>query len=157
MADPDEGVAADGTIRTGAQRDRVPALFEPVLTDAVACLGDASASLYVYGSVANGTARPGLSDVDLLSIGLPDAVSCEQRLSAQYADRCRAVEVVAATTRPIRLASGISCGRSSPTSPPSFAGCSSGPAGSSTSHATKLSTHSQPMELSRRSSIASTA
>lgn len=98
MADPDEGLAADGTIRTGAQRDRVPALFEPVLTDAVAYLGESRASLYVYGSVANGTARPGLSDVDLLSIGLPDAAVVGQRLSARYTDRCRGVEVVAATT-----------------------------------------------------------
>ena len=36
MSDPDEGVAADGTIRTGVRRDRVPALFEDVLRDAVA-------------------------------------------------------------------------------------------------------------------------
>ena len=63
MADPGEGVVADGTIRTGARRDRVPAIFEPVMTDAVAFAGksaagkSAPASLYVYGSVANGTAR----------------------------------------------------------------------------------------------------
>ena len=113
MADPDEGVAADGTIRTGARRDRVPAMYEPVLTDAVALAGksaagksaagksaaakSAPASLYVYGSVANGTARPGSSDVDLLSIGLPDASILGQRLSARYAGICRGVEVAAAT------------------------------------------------------------
>jgi uncharacterized protein len=97
MADPDEGVAADGTIRTGVHRDRVPATFEPVITDAVAFLGESEASLYVYGSVANGTARPGSSDVDLLSIGLPYAAILGQRLSARYSDRCRGVEVVAAT------------------------------------------------------------
>jgi hypothetical protein len=97
VADPDEGVAADGTIRTGAHRDRVPATFEPVLADAVALVGGSGASLYVYGSVANGTARPGASDVDLLSIGLSDAAMVGQRLSARYADRCRGVEVVAAT------------------------------------------------------------
>lgn len=97
VADPDEGMAADGTIRTGAHRDRVPASFEPVLTDAVAFLGESGASLYVYGSVANGTAHPGSSDVDLLSIGLPDAAIVGQRLSARYAGRCRGVEVVAAT------------------------------------------------------------
>jgi uncharacterized protein len=95
MADPDEGVAADGTIRTGARRDRVPALFEPVLTDAIAFLD--GASLYVYGSVANGTARPGSSDVDLLSMDLDGAAAIGQRLSARYADRCRGVEVGAAT------------------------------------------------------------
>jgi uncharacterized protein len=98
VADPDEGLAADGTIRTGACRDRVPALFEPVLTAAIAFFGESEASLYVYGSVANGTARPGSSDVDLLSIGLPGAAILDQTLSARYADRCRAVEVAAATT-----------------------------------------------------------
>jgi uncharacterized protein len=97
VADPGEGVAADGTIRTGAHRDRVPAAFEPVLADAVAFLEDSQASLYVYGSVANGTVRLGSSDVDLLSIGLPDAAILGQRLSARYADRCRGVEVAAAT------------------------------------------------------------
>jgi len=96
VADPDEGVAADGTIRTGARRDRVPAAYEPVLADAVALAGGSGASLYVYGSVATGTARPGSSDVDLLSIGLADAVMVGQRLSARYADRCRGVEIAAA-------------------------------------------------------------
>ena len=85
MADPGEGVAADGTIRTGAHRDRVPAIFEPVMADAVAFLRPSGASLYVYGSVANGTARPGSSDVDLLSVDLPDAAVLGQRLSARYA------------------------------------------------------------------------
>ena len=97
VADPDEGVAADGTIRTGAHRDRVPAAFEPVLADAVAFAGGSGASLYVYGSVATGTARPGSSDVDLLSIGLPDAAILGQRLSARYPGRCRGVEIAAAT------------------------------------------------------------
>lgn len=96
VADPDEGVAADGTIRTGAHRARVPAAFEPILTDAIAFLGDPGASLYVYGSVATGTVRPGSSDVDLLSIGLSETAVLEQRLSERYADRCRGVEVAAA-------------------------------------------------------------
>jgi uncharacterized protein len=97
VADPGEGVAADGTIRTGAHRDRVPAAFEPVLADATSLLGESGASLYVYGSVANGTARPGSSDVDLLAINLPDAAVLGRRLTARYADRCRGVEVVVAT------------------------------------------------------------
>jgi hypothetical protein len=97
MADPEEGVGADGTIRTGARRDRVPAAFEPVLADAVAFLGNSGASLYVYGSVANGTVRPGSSDVDLLSVDFPASAVLGQRLSAQYADRCRGVEVAMAT------------------------------------------------------------
>jgi hypothetical protein len=97
VADPGEGVAADGAIRTGAHRGRVPAAFEPVLADAVALIGGSDASLYVYGSVAAGTVRPGSSDVDLLSVGLPDAAVIGQRLSARYADLCRGVEIAAAT------------------------------------------------------------
>jgi hypothetical protein len=97
MADPDEGVAPDGTIRTGARRARVPALFEPVLADAAAFAGGTGASLYVYGSVANGTVRAGSSDVDLLSVDLPDAAVLARRLSARYAALCRGVEVSAIT------------------------------------------------------------
>lgn len=97
MADPDEGVAADGTILTGARRGRVPAAFEPVLADAVAMAGTRGASLYVYGSVAAGTVRPPSSDVDLLSIDLPEAAAVGQRLSARYAGLCRGVEIAAAT------------------------------------------------------------
>ena len=97
MADPGEGVAADGTIRTGADRSRVPAAFEPVLAEAAALADERGASLYVYGSVANGTVRPGSSDVDLLTVGLPDAAAVGQRLSARYASLCRGVEIAAAT------------------------------------------------------------
>jgi Nucleotidyltransferase domain len=68
VADPEEGLGADGTIQTGARRDRVPAVFYPMLADAIAFLGESRASLYVYGSVANGTARSGSSDLDLLSM-----------------------------------------------------------------------------------------
>jgi hypothetical protein len=96
VADPGEGVAADGTIRTGADRGRVPPAFEPVLADAVAAMAGCGASLYVYGSVAVGTVRPGSSDVDLLSIGLPDAAAVGQLLSAPHADLCRGVEIAAA-------------------------------------------------------------
>jgi len=142
MADPDEGVAADGTIRTGARRDRVPAAFEPVLADAVAFVGDSGASLYVYGSVATGTVRPGSSDVDLLSIGLAEAAVLGQRLSARYAGLCRGVEVVEAT---------------SPISPPSLACCTPGPGQSVTPAAGKSGARWQTTESSRRSSSASGA
>jgi hypothetical protein len=90
-------VAADGTIVTGADRGRVPAAFEPVLADAAAFAAECGASLYVYGSVANGTVRPGLSDVDLLSVGLADPAGLGQFLSARYAGLCRGVEISAAT------------------------------------------------------------
>ena len=98
MADPREGVAADGTIRTGADRGRVPAAFEPVLADATALAGERGGSLYVYGSVANGTARHGSSDVDLLSVGLPDAAAAGRCLSTRYSGLCRGVEIAAAQT-----------------------------------------------------------
>jgi uncharacterized protein len=97
MADPREGVAADGTIVTGADRDRVPAAFEPVLADAAAFAAGCGASLYVYGSVANGTVRPGLSDVDLLSVDLADPHGVGQVLSDRYARLCRGVEISAVT------------------------------------------------------------
>ncbi|WP_153396558.1 nucleotidyltransferase domain-containing protein [Ornithinicoccus halotolerans] len=96
MADPDEGVAADGTIRTGAGRDRVPSAFEPIVREAAASLPLPGASLYLYGSVATGTARPVTSDVDLLAIDLPDAAGLAARLSGRFADRCRGVEVARA-------------------------------------------------------------
>jgi uncharacterized protein len=41
--------------------------------------------------------RPGLSDVDLLSAGLPDPIGVGQLLSARYAGLCRGVEISAAT------------------------------------------------------------
>lgn len=97
MADPQEGVAADGTIVTGANRSRVPAPFEPVLADAAALVSECRASLYVYGSVANGTVRPGVSDVDLLSVDLADPSGLGRILSVRYAELCRGVEISAAT------------------------------------------------------------
>lgn len=97
MADPWEGLAADGTIVTGADRSRVPVEFEPLLAEAAALASECRASLYVYGSVANGTVRPGLSDVDLLSVGLADPPTAGRVLSARYAGLCRGVEISAAT------------------------------------------------------------
>jgi hypothetical protein len=74
----------------------VPAAFEPVLA-AAAMAGESGASLYVYGSVANGTVRPGSSDVDLLSVGLADPPGVGHFLSARYARLCRGVEIAAVT------------------------------------------------------------
>jgi hypothetical protein len=90
-------VAADGTIVTGADRSRVPAAFEPVLADAAAFADLCGASLYVYGSVANGTVRPGLSDVDLVAIGMADPAGVGEVLSGRYAGLCRGVEISAYT------------------------------------------------------------
>ena len=88
MVDPDEGVAPDGTIVTGARRERVPPVFEPVIEAAVEATR--GASLYLYGSVATGQARVGRSDVDLLSTGPVDA---GPELSRRFAGLCRGVEI----------------------------------------------------------------
>lgn len=97
VRDPREGIDPDGHIRTGAHRSRVPAPYEPVLaalTD-VAATAPGPVSLYVYGSVATGTARTPASDVDVVSIGLSatGAASASTQLSTQFGDLCRAVEI----------------------------------------------------------------
>lgn len=96
MHDPLEGMTSTGAITTGASKDRIPALFEPVLDAAVALVPD-RVSLYVYGSVATGMARPE-SDVDLLSVGLlpTDAAEIGRELSERFSYLCRGVEVAAA-------------------------------------------------------------
>lgn len=96
MRDPREGVGPDGTIVTGARRDRVPAAFEPLLADVADEFSRSSASgLYLYGSVATGTARVGGSDVDLTAIGGSRAwaAAASARLTQRYADLCRGVEI----------------------------------------------------------------
>ena len=98
MLDPEEGLNPDGTIRTGARRDQVPAEFEPVLISAVEALGelaDKHAELHLYGSVATGTAQVGVSDVDLLAIGVPEgwARDLGAALSGRFVDLCRGVEI----------------------------------------------------------------
>jgi predicted nucleotidyltransferase len=97
MHDPDEGVRPDGTIVTGARRDRVPVAFEPIV---VAALDDVRAvdrdvALYLYGSVATGRAQVGESDVDLLTIGLPAvaAAAMSRDLSSRFISVCRSVEI----------------------------------------------------------------
>lgn len=100
MHDPLEGVTSRGTIATGARRDRVAALFEPALDTAVGAVRAAKrdASLYLYGSVATGTAQTGRSDIDLLTVGLPstEAAAIGRDLSVRFADLCRAVQIAAA-------------------------------------------------------------
>ena len=97
MHDQIEGVTSLGTIQTGASRDRVAGVFEPVLDAAIIAsrIADHDSSLYVYGSVATGIARPGRSDVDLLTVGLPSSAAADvaQALSVRFSGLCRAVEV----------------------------------------------------------------
>lgn len=98
--DPEEGVAPDGTIRTGARRDRIPESFREVVGAAIGSVSFAAprASLFVYGSVATGMARVPDSDVDLLSIGLPADAAAEigTRLSKRFRRRCRRVALAPA-------------------------------------------------------------
>ena len=98
--DPLEGVTSAGMIVTGAHRSRVPVDFKPVIDKAVERLGsfEGAHSLYVYGSVATGTARVGYSDVDLVTVGLDAATSRRlgETLSVDFPKLCRGVEVGAA-------------------------------------------------------------
>jgi len=95
--DPLEGVTATGQIQTGACLDRVPDVFVPVLesTRDLIASGGSDASLYVYGSVATGSARIPASDVDLLAIGLDSdtASALSHTQSNRFATICRGVEL----------------------------------------------------------------
>jgi uncharacterized protein len=96
--DPREGVTPDGTIRTGASRHAIVRAYDPVLGAAVEAVTGRGA-LYVYGSVATGTAAVPTSDVDLLSVGLPteEAARISAELSATFQDLCREVSIAPAT------------------------------------------------------------
>ena len=102
MHDPREGIDTGGNIRTGAHRSMVPPPYEPVLADLSSALSATSRPapvlLYLYGSVATGTARPPASDVDTITVGLTasEAASLSEQLSQRFEDRCRAVDIGAA-------------------------------------------------------------
>ncbi len=100
MHDPLEGLSESGTIRTGADIRHVAESFRPVHQAVKAMIHDreTSASVYAYGSVVTGRAKVGVSDVDLLTIGLPpsDAKLMGAELSARFANVCRGVEIGAA-------------------------------------------------------------
>jgi hypothetical protein len=102
MRDPLEGLTADGLIRTGAHRDRIPDRYSAVLHQAVERIhaDTADAAIYLYGSVATGVARAPDSDVDLLTFGLPaeSAIEISRQLSVAFVDVCRGVEIAAAST-----------------------------------------------------------
>lgn len=97
MHDPEEGVTAAGMIRTGARprdyanehRDVIDALTGSVARDV---------AVYLYGSVATGTAVVPTSDIDVLTFGMTveQADVIGQRLSAQAAATCREVAIAAA-------------------------------------------------------------
>jgi len=89
-------------------------MFDPVLAAAIleSCIADCDSSLYLYGSVATGMAQPGLSDVDLLTVGLPSAEAADvtRALSARFSDLCRGVEVAVAQESDFRGESDESYG-----------------------------------------------
>lgn len=108
MRDPREGLTADGMIRTGVRSDRVPRMFEPVVAAAVEAVsglstGDA-VELQLYGSVATGEAKPGSSDVDLLTIGISrqQATAIGRQLSERFVGLCRGVEIGAGRAEDFR-------------------------------------------------------
>ncbi len=74
--DPAEGVADDGIISTGASRDNLHPAYARLLDETVgtlrAALGPALHSVYVYGSVATGQARPPRSDLDVVAVTTTD-------------------------------------------------------------------------------------
>ena len=96
MPDPREGVTPAGLIVTGARRDRVPSAYEPVLAYVLARV-EPEVSVYLYGSVANGTAKVPSSDVDLLTIGLAaaEAAALGADASVTFAAICRGIEIAA--------------------------------------------------------------
>lgn len=100
MRDPLEGLTATGLIHTGASRERIPDRYVDLLDVAVARIRvDApNASVYLYGSVATGTARAPQSDIDLLTVGLLNdrAASIGRALSTDFSALCRSVEIAAA-------------------------------------------------------------
>lgn len=102
MKDPDEGLTADGMIKTGVKRNRVPLIFEPIVQETIQKikaiqnrLSLNNVSLYLYGSVATGMAVSPQSDVDFLTIGIDQnfAKDIAHDLSAQFSSICRGAEI----------------------------------------------------------------
>lgn len=109
--DPVEGVDGDGVIVTGASVDRVPAVYLPVVEDCTAVLtemfGGWLHSLYLYGSVATGQARPPESDVDLIPVWVgsvaPEGVAdVAAVLSRRHRGLVREVGLAPATLAEVR-------------------------------------------------------
>lgn len=103
--DPAEGVDADGHIVTGVAREHIPSGYRPAVADCAARLhemfGARLHSLYLYGSVATGQARPPGSDLDLLAVwadgvGPADLAGAEAELSERHAGLVREVGIASA-------------------------------------------------------------
>lgn len=105
MKDLNEGLTPEGIIKTGVRRDRIVPVFEPVISEVLEEIKSAEESLnlnpvsiYIYGSVATGTAVSPSSDIDFLTIGMPSDVT--QQISSTLSDKfepvCRGVEIAPA-------------------------------------------------------------
>ena len=101
VADPGEGLDDDGLIHTSASIDRISGPLRRVLDSTIDAIRVAApgASVYAYGSVTTGQAKSPTSDVDILTIGLDDAVASQigDTQSTQFRDLCRSVEIAAAS------------------------------------------------------------
>lgn len=98
--DPLEGIAADGFITTGADPANIKAPYDTIIDDATITvrdeLGEDLHSLYLYGSIATGQARPPQSDVDLLAVVFSKVAAgmcahISSALSGRYDDLVRTV------------------------------------------------------------------
>lgn len=99
MHDPEEGITATGMIRTGASPRAYAEAHQRVIDNLIES-ADPNASIYLYGSVATGTAVVPTSDIDFLTFGMApgDAARTSRLLSAQARDACREVAIAAART-----------------------------------------------------------
>lgn len=103
--DPEEGVTPTGMIRTGARPRRYAAGHQRVLDRLVESTpGDVS--LYLYGSVATGTAVVPTSDIDLLTFGMTADVAAGlgRQLSEEATSTCREVAIAPAYTDDLQRA-----------------------------------------------------
>lgn len=98
MHDPEEGVTPDGLIRTGARHRPLADGHVAVLDAATGAVAD-DVAVYLYGSVATGTASIPSSDVDLLTLGLPPdaAAALSSSLSRRFRPVCREVAIAPAS------------------------------------------------------------
>ena len=95
--DPLEGISSAGKIVTGASFKKITSDFRPIVEEAVNLVDENTdgASLYLYGSVATGTAVVKHSDVDFVLIGNAPLVAdyASEKLSNKFIDLCRGVEL----------------------------------------------------------------
>jgi len=104
--DPAEGLSVDGVIVTGVAAERVPGVYRAAVADCTgrlpAVFGARLHSVYLYGSVATGQARPPESDLDLVAVWRSEVIPDEAgvvsgELSVRYAGLVREVSLASAT------------------------------------------------------------